>query len=301
MPEDSARTASATRRSRPWLAALLAVVTPGLGHLYVWRTRAAIAVLAIALLVGMSVQQVLIRIPGPWTLAGVFILMFALYGMMAGSAWYSARTYRGARPGRARLTLVLLAYVFATGLLSEGISSWSKRNVAQPFRIPGVAMEPTLIPGDWVFARPLVNARPVRDRIYAYRYEGETWLMRVVALEGDTLRMISGTLIRNGEVVVEPYAHRFITAAQAGSLSIPEDPRAPVPNARPTGTIDDWGPYIVPPDSVFVLGDNRHESRDSRYTGPVAADSVVGEPLQVYFSWEPGVGIRWERVGLTFD
>jgi hypothetical protein len=57
----------------------------------------------------------------------------------------------------------------------------------------------------------------------------------------------------------------------------------------------------VPSDSVFVLGDNRHEALDSRLAGPVAELDVLGFPTKVYFSIAPDGDVRWERIGVRLD
>jgi signal peptidase I len=74
-------------------------------------------------------------------------------------------------------------------------------------------------------------------------------------------------------------------------------------------TRDTWGPIIVPDDRYFVLGDNRDDSEDSRYWGFVDEAAVKGQPLFIYYSFDPRTfrpfpwvtEIRWRRIGSTIN
>lgn len=109
---------------------------------------------------------------------------------------------------------------------------------------------------------------------------------RVVALPGDRLRLHNGIVFLNGLPLAEPYATH---SAQSFDVFRDDFPsfRATDPNldplwwARLRRTVHD-GELTVPPDRVFVLGDNRDNSEDSRYWGFVPMENMVGRPLFVY-------------------
>lgn len=201
--------------------------------------------------------------------------------------------------------------------------------VVEAFRIPTPSMEDTLLPGDFLLAskvaygarvpgtgwrlpglgRPEVGDVVVfRPPASAGRRGGARYVKRVVAGPGDTVAMRSGRLVRNGRPVEEPYARR------GGADGADPDPRFRwqeaylLPEARRAGdyrpTSGDWGPLRVPEDSLFVLGDNRAASEDSRYWGFVPRAAVTGEPLFVYWSRRadgPGERpwlerVRWRRI-----
>jgi signal peptidase I len=138
----------------------------------------------------------------------------------------------------------------------------------EPFRIPSDSMAPTLRPGDQV----LVDKRAYDDRpphrgdlaVFHAPRTGEILLKRVVAIGGDTVGIEDGALVVDGRRRREPYA----------------DPDA----------IDSvyFGPVRVRPGTVFVLGDNRANSEDSREFGAVPTASLIGRVRARI--WPPG---RW--------
>jgi signal peptidase I len=205
--------------------------------------------------------------------------------------------------------------------------------IIEAFRIPSSSMENTLLVGDFLFVnKALYGAEvpftgkhlpafrePRRGDILVFdSVEPETPGMKIVkrliGLPGDTLAMEGGDLYRNGKKVDEPYAVR-------GDPTRSEpDPfqRAKMRNwqvryliQRDKSTyqpdLHDWGPIVVPPDSFFMMGDNRDSSYDGRYWGFLPRKNVRGRPLLVYFSYDHDSykplpflsAIRWGRLFST--
>jgi signal peptidase I len=154
--------------------------------------------------------------------------------------------WRRARP------LALLALVLVLVLLARD-------NVAEPFGIPSASMEPTLRPGDHVLVEKLsVRFRsPRRGDLVVFHEPGDGSLAvkRVVGVAGDRVAIEDGLLALNGRLRHEPY----VDQPSVDSLY--------------------FGPVVVPRDRVFVLGDNRADSRDSRAYGAVPRRSLVGRVL----------------------
>jgi signal peptidase I len=142
--------------------------------------------------------------------------------------------------------------------------------VAEPFRIPSESMAPTLQPGDQALVTKVGGAAQRGDLVafHAPR-SGQIMLKRVVALGGDRVGLEDGVLVVNGSKQREAYV---------------ADPDA----------IDSvyFGPVAVPHGSVFVLGDNRANSDDSRDFGAVPADRIIGRAMARV--WPPG---RWGATG----
>jgi len=130
-----------------------------------------------------------------------------------------------------------------------------------------------------------------RGDIVAFRYPEDvrqTFVKRVIGLPGDRIRLENKHVVRNGQKLDEPYA-RF-------SSSGIDDYRDNFPTAPDFSTLGggrkmfasnvQGGEVIVPPDTLFVLGDNRDNSLDSRYWGFVPSNYLVGKPLVIYWSFD---------------
>lgn len=143
------------------------------------------------------------------------------------------------------------------------------------FRNPSSAMSPTLESGDFVVvdAWRYRDAAPEFGDVAVYRLDdGITYVKRIVGLPGDTVEVQGRLLVRNGSVVDERYL------------------RAPEPGFR----MRDFPPVTLGADEFFVLGDHRDNSMDSRQTGPVGRDQIVGRVEFIAFSYADA-GVRWER------
>jgi len=304
-PNAAAMPSSPSRPARPWLAALLSLLQVGLGHLYLWRPGLAFALWAAFFAATVVGWWAALRLPGAVGIAIGVALVLAVYAAVARHAWRLARRTppQLPRPRPPILALSLVGFYLLFTLPGGRLRDWTKRNVVEAFRIPSGAMEPTILSGDYLLVSKRRSAPLERDRLITYEKDGNALLKRVVGLAGDTLEMRAGQLYRNGRAVAEPYARREGEGSTAS-----EDfrwQRSILAPGRDTAayraTIDAWGPLVVPAGRVFVLGDNRHLSLDSRYVGPIDADSVTGRPLKVYFSREPGGAIRWGRIGVQLD
>ena len=143
--------------------------------------------------------------------------------------------------------------------------------VAEPFRIPSESMEPTLRPGDQALVDKLDGHHPKRGQLVAFhspRNGGEVLLKRVVAVGGDTVGLEDGVLVVDGRKVREPFVdHEAIDSVY-------------------------FGPVRVRPGTVFVMGDNRANSEDSREFGAVPTSRIMGRAVARV--WPPS---RWGATG----
>ena len=151
--------------------------------------------------------------------------------------------------------------------------------VAQPYQVQQMSMENTLQPGEYVLVdklSPRLDDYSRGDVVVfsppaGYDQGGNTpFIKRVIGVPGDTIEVRDGQVLVNGTVLDEPYTY----------------PGSP-PN-QPTIAPPDRAEWTVGPDELFVLGDHREQSSDSRVFGPIKRDSVIGRawlrywPLNVF-------------------
>ena len=164
--------------------------------------------------------------------------------------------------------------------------------VFQAFKIPTGSMEDNLKIGDHIIVNkfiygpassgPIGGLLPIRDVrrgdiiVFRYPLQPDTdFVKRVIGMPGDTIEIRDKVVSINGKPQNEPYV-------------IHEDPQTyPLQPAlpEPYRSRDQFGPYTVPPDSYFAMGDNRDRSSDSRYWGTVPRSMIKGRAFMVYWSF----------------
>lgn len=147
-------------------------------------------------------------------------------------------------------------------VLIAGLLRWG---VFQPYLIRQPSMEPTLVSGDRIIVNRLAyrNWTPVRGEIVVFAFPKDvkrTFIKRVIALEGETVELRDNVVLVDGSAVDEPYVK--------------------------TGDYPPYGPLVVPPGKVFVLGDNRRESEDSREWGLLPQEYILGKTALIYYPFQ---------------
>lgn len=171
--------------------------------------------------------------------------------------------------------------------------------VVQAFKIPSGSMLNTLQIGDHILVNKFIYGvklpfiqktvipvkDPKRDDIVVFIYPEDPkkdFIKRVVGVEGDVVEMKDKRLYVNGERVEKDYTihtDRRVLPAQFTKR-------------------DNFGPVTVPKESLFVMGDNRDNSHDSRFWGFVPLKAVKGKAFMIYFSWNGrDHSVRWGRMG----
>ena len=239
-----------------------------------------------------------------------------------------------------RLSFPSRTRAFVVGLLPViAIVVGTRQLLAEAFRIPSGSMEPTLLVGDWLFVNKLRfgphipftthslpgYAQPKRGDVAVFVSPPQdvsirispddvtpTLVKRIVGVAGDTLFMRRGLLTVNGVPVPSPNSFVLpdsiadepqVIFAWQHQIEIRGSRFGP-PIAAPS--VHEWGPLVVPAGTFFMMGDNRDDSVDSRYYGPVPRSNFLGTPMFVYYSYDPERGldyfravtdIRWRRIG----
>jgi signal peptidase I len=134
--------------------------------------------------------------------------------------------------------------------------------ISERIRVESISMQPTLYPGDYVIVNKLayrLKGNPDRGDVIVFRYppnpEAIPYIKRVIGLPGDQIHIADGKVYVNGQAVVEPYL--VVTTNRGG----------------------DW---TVPAGQIFVMGDNRNNSSDSRSWGFVPLENIIGRAELIY-------------------
>ena len=171
--------------------------------------------------------------------------------------------------------------------------------VVQAFKIPSGSMEPTLEIGDHILVNKFIYGvkipftsiqlfpleKPKRGDVVVFIYPldpSKDFIKRVVAVEEDTVKIINKKLYINGVQVPDPHGVYTDESSFSGEVQ----------------KRDNFGPVTVPKGALFVLGDNRDRSLDSRFWGYVPLRDVRGKAFIIYWSWDSqGTTVRWGRLG----
>lgn len=252
--------------------------------------------------------------------AALLVLLTAASGFIwAVDAWLLAprRRRRGGAAGEAPGESLLVEYArsfFPVFLIVLLLRSF----LVEPFRIPSGSMMPTLLIGDFVLVNkydygirlPVLNLKiiengaPRRGDIVVFRYPENPsvpYIKRVIGVPGDRIEYRNKVLYINGAEVAQSEAgpYRAGDATPGGMVEQHEqldgtvhgilvDPR------RPDGEYAE----TVPEHHYFVLGDNRDNSRDSRFWGFVPDGNLIGRAFMIWMNWNwKSGGIEWKRIG----
>jgi signal peptidase I len=204
-----------------------------------------------------------------------------------------------------------------------------RSSFVQAYVIPSGSMEPTILVGDHIFVNKIAYGLRIPETIagvpvpglstgkyllhlasihrgdiivFTAPYDRSVDLIkRVIGVPGDRIQVIDGVVWRNGVRIEDTHAYlsRNETARSPFSAADNFPPRDPQHPER------DPGPVVVPAGKLFMMGDNRDDSYDSRFWGFADQNDVEGRASIIYFSWDrDGAGalpLRWNRTGKVLD
>lgn len=183
--------------------------------------------------------------------------------------------------------------------------------VVQAFKIPSGSMLPTLLIGDHLLVNKFIYGirmpftgevmvpiqSPERGDVVVFKFPKDRsvdYIKRVVGIPGDTVEIKNKKVFINGKAVEDPHAHFSSSSILDGAAT----PR------------DNFGPILVPEGRIFVMGDNRDNSYDSRFWGFVDQRDILGKAFILYWSWnidkpllsvDRFASIRWGRLFHLID
>ncbi len=223
------------------------------------------------------------------------------------------------------------------GLLLALVAALAIRSCAyEPYNIPSSSMVPTLLVGDYLFiskypygysrysfpfsvpfvpagSRALVFGRPQQGDVVVFKEPVQNkvdYIKRVIGLPGDTVQMKGGRLYINGQQVERQFVEMNRVETEGGIMdyhryieTLPNGVKHDIYEVSDTMMTDETEPVTLPPDHYFMMGDNRDNSSDSRFFGPVSFENLEGRAELIFYSnkggflqfWHWRNGMRWNR------
>ncbi len=191
--------------------------------------------------------------------------------------------------------------------------------VVEPFRIPSGSMMPTLEIGDFILVNkfsygirlPIVDTKiisigePKRGDVMVFRYPEDPstpFIKRVVGLPGDRIEYYNKVLYVNGHPAVQEAIGTYTGVGRGSNMTGASERLEHLASKEHAILVQPGYPSlttetVVPPGRYFVLGDNRDNSRDSRYWGTVPDKYLIGRAFLIWMNWDWGAGIDWKRIG----
>lgn len=192
--------------------------------------------------------------------------------------------------------------------------------LAEPFRIPSGSMMPTLLVGDFILVNkfayglrlPVLNTKivdlgePQRGDVVVFRYPEDPsidYIKRVVGLPGDKIAYHNKTLYINDEAMTQEAVGSYIgvgsgVSSSGASLRMENLDGIVHKILVRVGAEGAEGELVVPEGHYFMMGDNRDNSKDSRYFGPVPEANLVGKAFMIWMNWDSAAGgVDWDRLG----
>ena len=319
---------------RPIVAALASLILPGFGQLYNGNLNRAIWLfLGFAMLCIPAIALVALYLPDGLMLPVLVLSLVAalsVWGYAVWDAWRGARDHGGG-PARAwqQSGVYALVFVLCDLLALPLLTMYVREHQVEPFYIPSASMEPSVRRGDRIWADKRYNCPGCKQgvhrgdiAVFAYPNDRSVrYIKRVIGLPGDQIELKDRQVWVNGQALQVAIAPPAAGAPAVGmeaidgrtwqvqwlEPSVPAGPAKANPEAAtPVAVLPplNRAPSLaarelqltVPDGQVFVLGDNRQSSVDSRNFGTVPMQDILGRARQVWFSSDES-GVRWERLG----
>lgn len=196
--------------------------------------------------------------------------------------------------------------------------------LVEPFRIPSGSMMPTLLAGDFILVNkfsyglrlPVTDTKiigvgsPQRGDIMVFRFPQDPsvdYIKRVIGLPGDRIRYQDKTLYINGEKIEQQYRGEYtgvgaglgMSGASLRTEKLGDEEHEILVQSRHRIAEGEW---VVPEGHYFAMGDNRDNSNDSRFWGPVPERNLVGRAFMIWMSWDSASSsVNWSRIGTKLD
>jgi len=299
--------ASEIHPRHPWAAALLSLGLPGLGQLYAGDINKALWLfLAFVLADAPGIALAALYVPSALMLPLLVISVLLTLAVWIGAiidAWRTAARRQIYTRRDWQVSGLYALLLIAGNLFLFMLFGTMRAHLVQTFVIPTAAMQPGILPGDYVFADKRYNCPGCKSQvaigdigIFVYPNDRSLYyIKRVIGLPGDRVTVTGHHVAVNGKDLTHTETtsdNAVITTEESGTRSwrVRWNKTAASPDVDVT----------VPAGQIFLLGDNRDLSTDSRQFGTVPLSDLVGKARQIWFS-RGARGIRWNRLGKALE
>jgi signal peptidase I len=293
---------SAVRNRRSWVAALVVLfLTPVVGMAYLNRGWLALLYLLLLLAIALGVAALYPQGLDATLLAAA---QYAVLGVVLAALLHAIWIAYWYDPSRRLRWYARHWILIALFLALLPVAAWGLRVYAyQPFTATSNSMIPSILFRDQLLVSKFQERdfSPQRGDVVLFRTSAMAGPMikRVVGMPGDSIQMQGGVLFVNGVRVFLRLMPDVMAPCGDGTCpvrrfeeNLPGGHKAPILNRESSGTSDNTDLYIVPENGYFVLGDDRDNSLDSRHTGPVLRQDLIGRVIARYivegrWTWQP--------------
>lgn len=275
------------RFKKPWLAGLLSFLYLGLGQFYCGRPKRGILLAAVFfsfqiplwLLFFIPLAKVNFVLPSA-------VFCFFYYFVIHDAVKLARKVNLSQETQPFSKWYFYVLFIGISYFAQVNLSATTKGSFVQAFKIPTESMAPSFVIGDRIVVEKWFSEREgvSRGDVIVFPYPGDetrAFIKRVVGLPGEKLEIKKQQVFINGQAIDESYAFHSEPARDERVC-----PR------------DDLDQIVIPEGFLFVMGDNRERSKDSRYFGLIEVSKVMGKAKMFYWSYDKKESqVRWNRIG----
>ena len=270
------------KKRNPLVSSFLSLLVPGLGQLYNGEPKKGILffVAQFAFLIPLFILGLQYTPGGLFIILSLFVVFYFLVMSEATIRSFIKKTV--VLKSYNKWYVYILVILLANGI-SGSFKTVFKQNLIgiKPVYLPSASNEPTLMTGDYIIV-DLRKKTPKKGTFIVFTSPDDpetNFMKRVIATQGDLLEIRHKKVYVNNTLLIEPYSVH-------GDTKIVSEKSSPR---------DNYGPAHIPSGKVFVMGDNRDYSFDSRFFGPIDKKTIIGTALYIYWSKDK------QRMGMIVD